>query len=126
MDVRHQDRARAVGVDEVQHLVDAAPVGVAAEHGAGAVVLEDLAVAVGEVERGGAVDGLRLPPAARIVRVARGVAGAARTHQPVLGVVGVGEGAVAGEIAVAVVAGRRGTHGGVLVEGVGAVGDARR
>jgi len=126
LDVRHQDRARAVGVDEVQHLVDAGAVGVAAEHVAAAVGLQHLAVAIGEGVGADAVHRLRLPPARGVVGIAHGVAAARGRDQPVLGVIAVGEGAVGGEVAIAVVGRARRSHRGVLVQVVGAVGDAAR
>jgi hypothetical protein len=60
------------------------------------------------------------------VGVAGGETRPARRGQPVLGIVAVGEAAVAREVAVAVIARAHRAHRGVLVEAVGGVAHVRR
>src|SRR5262249_51381233 len=95
---------------------------VAAQQIAGAVVLGDLPTAHGEIIDGGAVDDLRLAPALWIVRIGGHGPARRRAQQLVLGVIGVGEYPIAGEIAASVVAVGRRIDVCVLIECVGGVG----
>jgi hypothetical protein len=107
-----------------ERLVETEAVDIALEQVARAVIFGDLAAADGEIIRGRAVDGLRLAAALRVAGVGRSCARRTGAQQLVLGVVGVAEDAVAGEVAVAVVAERLGVNRRVLVEVVRRVGVA--
>lgn len=129
LNIRNERRARSrhhVGL--IQDLVRSEPVGVPALDRAGrAVIFQHLAVAgVGDENGRGAVHRPGLAAALRVVGIAGGIARAHRRGQPVLGVVAEREGAVIGEIAVAIVARRHRADHRVLVERIGGVDRTRR
>jgi len=119
-------------VSLIQDIVGSKAIGIPAlDRAAGAVILQHLTVAgVGDEHGCRAVHGLGLAAALRVVGIGCGVARADSRGQPVLGVVAEGEGAVKGEIAVAVavavIARRHRADRGVLIERVGGVADGRR
>ena len=126
LDVRDERRASSGrDVHLVERVVRPEPIGEPALHRpARAVVFENLTIIrVGDEQREGAVHGLGFAPPLRVIGVARRDAGPARRSEPVLRVIAVGEGAVEGEVAVAVIDRRHRRDGAVLVERVHRVAD---
>ena len=116
--------AAGAGSRDLRHGRHAEAVDIAAQKGAGAVVLGDLQKPVEQELGGGAVNGLGGAAVKRVVLVGGGTERVAGARQPVISIEGEGVDAVAGEVAVAVIAQRCAADGAGLVEGVRRVGGA--
>ncbi len=92
--------ARAHRRNHGDRLVSPRPGDIAPQQSAGARVLGNLLVPIAQERRGDTIDDFRLPPAERVVEIARRRPRPVRRAQPVLGVIGEGPRALARQVAV--------------------------